>query len=1417
VLDLRDCAFFGHALPEPFVKLELEGRLGKAGLLPRAAGVEKKRLEEEWEAYRRALRNLGSAGGPSHVVNRVVAPLRGPLGYLALEREEAVETREGEEDGGWLLNGTPQGPRLRAFAFDLGADLDAPSRRGRAYRFSPGRIAHRVLLAKGERAGLLTNGLQLRLLLCDPARPESHIAFRLDRGSGGWAAQRNAPDSFRLLRALGSPAGLALLPDLTEAARLNQTTVTKSLRRQARAAVEGFVQELLDRPENAPLLAARSDLAKDLWREGLVLVYRLLFALKLEASADPARVFSFASTALWRDAYSPNAALGPVARKVLDEGAETGRLLEDGLRALFRLFSRGISSSELRISPLGGALFGEGTTPLLDALRWGERAVARLLVNLLWTKGDGKSGDLRVHYGTLDVEDLGRVYESLLELEPGVATEPMCRLRRQKLEVVVPLAQGEPYRAKAASPAGTNGTDEAGDDADDETGEDDEAPKGKTKVVRDEKEIRAGEFFLRVGLGRKATGSYYTPHPFVRFLVQETLGPQAAERSPAHEPDPGALLALSVLDPAMGSGHFLVEACRFLGEKLYEACRLCDELAVQADEAAAAAGSPAEKVRHEARAAELRRRVEALPDPDDLMVAYLPSRVAEGESAGLSQTKALALARRLVAVHCLYGIDKNPLAVELAKLALWLESYAEGLPLTFLDHRLICGDSLTGPFFENLLTYPGSGQAIGGLFAEGLTESLKATLQGALLHVRELNRTVGKDESDLVAKRAAKERLDAALTPFRLLAAAWSGGVMLGKEACDDLAYETLLRAVAEKGDSAAVVAQSATLAAMVETGREGVPYDLVFPEVFHPDGSPGRRGFDVVLGNPPWDAIQFKTKEFFASFDFRILEAPTKRERTAIEERLLADHACAPLFAEYKEAFERLKRANDALCHYQKVEVDGDLAGRQIDSFRVFMERNAQLLGPTGLTGVLVPSAFHANEGAIGVRQLYLERMALLCCFSFENRRKLFEIDSRFKFALVVAGKPGPTTEFPCAFYLHDMDWLFGDRSGRELRYSLDFVQRTGGVYLSLLELQSESDLDVAEACFRNGEPFGKACELLQIRFGSECHMTNDSWRFTPAATILPNGEDPRDPAVATRLLEQNYLYMHEGKTFRQYDDHWADPPRYLLAVTRLADKPGWISAARFFRLAYRNIAGPGDQNVAIWNLHSAGCATGEKGPSESTPSERPTSKALVVLASWNSYVPDWLLQLRVRATVSQFMLFATPVASGGVGRERFLSHSALRLTCNHAGYAPLWHEQVGDAWREPSPRFTWPVLEGDDARWAVRAAIDAVVADAYGLSRSQYAHVLSTFSHKSYPKAPALCLAAFDELKEIGLDAFARRHDPYHDLPLNEDLPKPVIDIPVAVAAAGQLGLGLEEHPGSAPPKRGRGRPRSSMAGEN
>jgi hypothetical protein len=1367
-LNLNDCNFVGPAIPEPFAKFELEALLKKKTLLPEVKGEAGKELREFWDFYRRKLRNLGERGGAVRVLHHVLEPLMKPLGFAQLLPQEQVTTREGDENGGWLFESADGKSRLRAWTVEAGIDLDAPSQRGHAYRFSPSRVAQRVLLAKNERLGVLTDGEELRLLFCDPARPDSHVGIRLDR-SGGWRGAQSVPDSFRLLLALASPKALACVADLTEQARLTQTRVTAKLREQAKRAVLDFMQELLDHPKNSATLATYSDkaaLARALWHEGLVVIYRLLFVLKLEASSDPARAFSFASTSLWRNTYSPNTALARHAREVLDNGADTGSLLEQGLRTLFRMFSEGVSSSELKVNPLGGMLFGDNATKLVDGLAWGERAVAKLLDRLLWTPATGKLERQRVHYGPLDVEDLGRVYEALLELEPGIAAEPMCRLRRQKLEVVVPVKQGEPYRGTS------NLDDDMNDaelDADEESADDIPSRAKKTKVEWVE-EIAPGSFYLRVGLGRKATGSFYTPHAFVRFLVQETLGPQVAERSPISDPRPVAILRLKVLDPAMGSGHFLVEACRFLGDKLYEACRACDELG-------------------------LFDRVAELPDPNDELVAYLPSRTAEGEISGLAQRKALASARRLVAVHCLYGVDKNPLAVELAKLSLWLESYAEGLPLTFLDHRLVCGDSLTGPFFDRLLTYPRSGKEIEGLFAQRLAGRLSETLSAALADVRELDKTIGKDVAEVEAKSAAKTRLDAELSPFVTLARTWSGGVMLGEQA-DDSAYENLIKAVAAQEPTEPLFARTPRLREMCATGANSVAYDLSFPEVFYPDTRlVARAGFDVVLGNPPWDAIKLNTKEFFAAFDFRIVDAPTKKERESTESRLLTDPEVSRLFTSYINEFEETKRVNDRLFDFQKVSVEGDLAGRQLDAFRVFMERNAQLLGRGGATGVVVPSAFHANEGATGVRRLYLETLALQCCYSFENLKKLFEIDSRFKFAAVVARRTGtPTTSFACAFYLHDLEWLF--QEGGDLKYTLEFVQRTGGEYLALLEMKTKRDAAVAEQMYLRSEglAFWRARSRIWLqKQPTALDMTKDSHRFTPTRDILQNSSDPRDAATAAGLLRQHYLLLHEGKTFHQYDDRWGERPRYLVALRELTEKPYWTDAARHYRLAFRAIASSTNERTAIFALLPPGVVFGNSAACERTPDSRRITDALLLASVANTYGFDWALRQRSASNVNLFIIDGCPIPKLETQPEalrRLLAHNALRLSCNHAGYAPLWQEQLGGEWREfAKKKQTWPVLQGDDSRWTVRAATDAVVANAYGLPRDYYEHVLASFSHRSYPKARELCLAAFDELKKLGIDAFCKKHDPYWDIPLVTRFPEPVIELKVPAKAAGKV----------------------------
>lgn len=1380
-IELRDCDFFGPALPEPFVKFELERHLNKHGLLPRTAGAEGQALQREWEPLYRKLRELAFRGGEVRVRNNVLEPLIDRLGYSRMVRAETVRTREGDEDAGWLMENADSSQQLRVWSVGLGTDMDAPNRRGRQYRFSPSRIAQRVMLAQGERIGLLTDGEELRMLLCDPARPDSQIVIRLDKASG-WRGFRSVPDSYRLLKALASPAGVAALPKLTEEARLNQTTVTKKLRQQARSAVEGFIQELIDHPANRETRASWTDLAvtsHELWREGLILVYRLLFIFKLESSADPARAFSFAATSLWRNSYSPNIALATYVRKVLDDGIDTGNFLEESLRTVFRIFAEGLSSSELRVAPLGGALFGPETTPLFNDMAWGEQAVAKLLDRLLWTSGDGHTVRERVHYGSLDVEDLGRVYEALLELEPGISTEPMCRLRRAKLEVVVPLAQGASYRANAATEEQDD--EDVGDDAEEET-----PSRGKTQVQWVE-EIPAGRYYLRVGLGRKASGSYYTPHPFVRFLVQETLGPQVQERSPAEDPQPGEILKLKVLDPAMGSGHFLVEACRYLGDALYEACRLCDERALEAEEHAETAEDAAREALL-ARAAALRQRVEDLPDPNDELVAYLPSRVPEGLESGHSQRKAEAICRRLVAVHCLYGVDKNELAVELAKLSLWLESYAEGLPLTFLDHRLVCGDSLTGPFFENLLTYPRSGERLQGLFADGLAEQLQKKLTQALVFIQELEASVGKDVADLELKRLAKANLDESLSPFKLLASVWSGGVMLQDKASDS-DYELLAHAVIEGEMVDAYFSDHPRLVEMVKAGQEGIAFDLVFPEVFYGIGTNTiRSGFNSVVGNPPWDAIQPHAKEFFAAFDLRIINAPTRRERSAVEKELLSVPELQAAYSQYLSEFTAVKAVIDRLYRFVGLQAGGRPSGAITDSWQAFAERASTLLCQQGHVGWVLPSAFHANQSATGIRELYLKKLSMSDCYSFENRKRLFEIHLSFKFAAIVARNENKPSVVECAFYLHDLDWLFSRR--QSLKYTTDFIHRTGGEYYTFLELKNDMDLKLANTMTLNSTPMGELLQSVNIKCGVEIDMSKGSGLFTPVATLTSN--DPRTPQVLAQMIDSGYLMLHEGKTFHQFQDNWGERPRYLVELSAIADKHEWLTACCHYRIAYRAIARSTDERTSIFCILPPGVVFGNSSPAERKPSERPVASALIVVAVANTFCFDWILRQKTSANVNIFIINGCSFPKLSSAQKRFLAHAALRLTCNHQGYNDLWKDQLGEVWRETAPQKTWPILDNDKQRFAVRFCIDAVVADAYGLLRDQYEYLLTTFSHRTNPQAPEKCLLAFDELKAIGICDFCRKYDPYSDISLNESLPQSVINLPIPGEQKPTSGLG-------------------------
>jgi len=683
--------------------------------------------------------------------------------------------------------------------------------------------------------------------------------------------------------------------------------------------------------------------------------------------------------------------------------------------------------------------------------------------------------------------DVGRLYEELAVLRPGIAVEPAVRLRRGALESVVPAAQGAAWQH--------------------------DSPAGGRVRIRFVEELPAGAFHTRVALGRKRAGSFYTPPAIESFLVERTLGP-LTRRVPDVTPP-------RVLDPAMGAGHLLVGAARFIASRL-------------------------------------------------------------------------ELPLRDVAERCLFGVDRDPLAVELVRLALWAAVGETGLPGAFMVEQLRVGDALL--------------------------------------------------------------------------------------------------------------------------------------------DGRPAEGGFDAVLANPPWEAVRPRAREFFADLDLRVLDAPTRRERGDLERQLLEDPRIRRRHEAYEQDLAEQRRRHAALYRWQVVEVDGRRTGGDPDLWKLFLECSVASLAPGGRLGIVVPSAFHTNASAAGVRRMMLRHTALEACYSLHNRRGLFDIHRSFKFDLLIARRSERGTDrFPCAFYLRDPAWLAAPRP--ELEYSRGFLRRVGGPFRVFPELRSRADLEVVETCYAHPDRLGALCDRLGVYLRSGLHMTSDAHRFSPA----PAGVDCRAPDRAARLRTEGLLLLHEGKTFHQFDDRWGDPPRYLVAEDQVADRPGWLRAARHPRLAYRAVASSTNERTGIFAVLPAGVLCGNSAPAEAEPWGRPVAAALLVCALGNSCVVDYLLRVRSSANLNQFILreVAVPDLSA---IEPLLVGTALRLSSNHEGYAGLWRE-LG---KGSGQRF--PVVGDPDLRLRLRARLDAAVAHAYGLSQPQFEHVLGTFTHRSAPALPTLCLEAYE-----------------------------------------------------------------------
>lgn len=722
--------------------------------------------------------------------------------------------------------------------------------------------------AYGMRVGLLTDGERWMLVNAPIGSTSSQASWyaRL------WFQEPTTQKAFQSLLSVRRCFGPEedTLGSLLEESLKHLEEVTDTLGEQVRRAVEVLVQCLdkADEDRNRELL--RDVKPTELYEAALTVMMRLVFVLCSEE-----RGLLLLGDSVYEMCYAVTTLRGQLSEEADRHGPEVLERHHDAwarLLAVFRAVYGGIKHESLRIPALGGSLFDPDRFPFLEGrakgTRWQDttaeplpidnRTVLLLLNSLQILEQSG--GALLLSYRALDVEQIGHVYEGLLE--HTVARVPRVTLGLQgsqkaknpnavlaELEsgrldgeaVLVKLVLDVTGRSESAIRNGLSKPAEdtvfgrvlgvcGGDTALAER------IRPFTNLLRtdawdDPIVYRDNSFMVTLGTDRRETGTHYTPKSLTESIVTTTLEPVVyvgpAEGKPREEwtlKSSREILDLKVCDPAMGSGAFLVQTCRYLGEKLVEAW-----------------------LREEAAGKAITVDGEAL----DQLGAEEPLQSQLDER--------LTIARRLVAERCLYGVDVNPLAVELAKLSIWLVTLAKGRPFGFLDHNLRSGDSLLGIHRLEQLTRLRMDTESGQQYQLRIFgQNIEAAVNEATELRKRLRATTIRDIKDVEAMARLDREARRKLESVELIADAMIGEALRcgGNARALDTALDTLATMAGDflsgnerMGEQIACQARSA-LAINLPVGkphRNPFHWALEFPEVF------GHGGFDTVIGNPPF------------------------------------------------------------------------------------------------------------------------------------------------------------------------------------------------------------------------------------------------------------------------------------------------------------------------------------------------------------------------------------------------------------------------------------------------------------------------------------------------------------------------------------------------------------------------------------
>jgi hypothetical protein len=979
------------------------------------------------------------------------------------------------------------------------------------------------------------------------------------------------------------------------------------------------------------------------------------------------------------------------------------------LTSIFRAI--GVGDDELGIPPYNGGLFDPGAAQILDRIQLPDTVLADIIFGLSHDAADESRSPKYINYRDLSVQQLGSVYERLLEYQ----------LVAEDSNVAIALN----------------------------------------------------------AFGRKSSGSYYTPDELVQLIIARTIGPLVdetevifKEKVQAHV-DPSALtpfdpaeaiLRLKICDPAMGSGHFLVSLVDWMTDRVLEAMAAAELLAP------------------------------GYVSPVVERIQLIRSRIqSEAEfhrwPITLSQLDNRHVVRRMVLKRCVYGVDLNPMAVELAKVALWLHSFTIGAPLSFLDHHLVCGNALFGERVRPVMDW-----AYGGnLLINQMVQKARGSARGMAM-VEELT------DADITEAKSSKSLFDEVQAVTKDLRAfmdlvhgvRWSGGgnkvrtrainrlqrgdfgdpagLLKGEIAPPKIsnAQQKLLdgaedkhklsltdkKAIADAEERCAIPNILDEVRAAI--GRERfLHWEVAFPGVWTDwDSTEPKGGFDAVIGNPPWDRMKFQEVEWFSDRRPEIAMATRAADRKRLVKELLESKDS--IVADYYAA---VARADGSARVARECGVYPLLSGGDVNLYALFVERALALVKPDGIIGLLTPSGIASDKSASEFFKSVSITGRLGSLIDFENRRGSLEpffpdVDSRFKFCvIVVAGIKRRFAQTTCGFFFQDVETL-SDPARSFTLTPADFAKVNPNTGTAPI-FRTRRDADITTEIYdrlpvlidrRKTEP----AAVYPVRYSTMFHMTNDSHLFVTKAEL----ERSAYPVGGGRWRRgaEEFVPLYVGRTIKQFDhraasvlvnddnlhnaassgdttpEQHADPnfsptTQYWVSSGAI-NWPGDLSAV----IAFRDIARPTDVRTMIAAFVPF-CGSGNKLPLliPALPDNGKAAKAKVIaeyqesapllLGNMNSMVFDFVARQKVHAAnLNWFIVEQLPVVPATAYARRFGSMMAgdivrnevLALTYNAHDMAPFARDlgYIDPATGKVRPPFPWDRMD----RQRRRAKLDAL-----------------------------------------------------------------------------------------------------------